>query len=120
MTPRSWAGSGDVRFALVRDPKKAEFTITVASDPTAAKTCQPVAGSCMKGSSVILDASAWSAAPAAFAGTGAWRSYLINHAAGLFLGEPAERCPKKGKPAPVMSDQSGNLGGCTANPWPNP
>ncbi|PFG18271.1 uncharacterized protein DUF3152 [Propionicimonas paludicola] len=118
--PRSWAGSGDVRFALVSDPKKAEFTISVASVPTAARTCQPVAGSCVKGASVLLDASAWSAAPAAFAGTGAWRAYLINRAAGLFLGEPAERCPKKGRPAPVMSDQSGNLGGCTANPWPNP
>lgn len=115
--PRSWAGSGDVRFALVGDPKKAEFSITVASAVTASKTCQPVAGSCRKGASLVLDASA--AMPAAFASADAWQAYLVNHAVGLVLNKPAETCPKKGRPAPVMLDQSGNLGGCTANPWPN-
>lgn len=118
--PRSWAGAGDVRFALVSDPKKAEFSISLASAATATKTCEPVAGSCRKGSSVLIVAEAWTAPPSAFDGASAWQAYLINHATGLYLGENAERCAKKGKPAPVMLDQSGDLGGCTANPWPNP
>lgn len=118
--PRSWAGAGDVRFALVSDPKKADFSITLASSATAVKSCQPSAGSCAKGTSIVMDAAAWSAAPTAFASLDAWHAYLVNHAVGRFLGEPAEKCAKKGKPAPVMLDQSGNLGGCTANPWPNP
>jgi Protein of unknown function (DUF3152). len=118
--PRSWAGSGDVRFALVADPKKAEFAVTLASSTTAAKTCKPAAGSCWKGASLVLDASVWTAPAATFAGVDAWQSYLVNHAVGLVLGEASERCPKKGKPAPVMLDQSGDLGGCVANPWPNP
>lgn len=118
--PRSWAGSGDVRFALVSDPKKAQFSITLASAQTAAKTCQPVAGSCLKGSTLVLDADAWASVPSAFASADAWQAYLVNHGVGLVLGEPAERCAKKNRPAPVMLDQSGDLGGCIANPWPNP
>lgn len=118
--PRSWAGSGDVRFALVADPKKAEFTISLASAATTAKACQPVAGSCLKGSTLLLDAGAWTSASPAFASAAAWQAYLVNHGVGLVLGEGPERCAKKGKPAPVMLNQAGDLGGCTANPWPNP
>ena len=118
--PRSWAGSGSVRFSLVADPKKAEFTISLASPGTTAKTCRPVAGSCVKGSTLLMDAGTWASAPPVFASAAAWQAYLVNHGVGLVLGEGPQRCAKKGKPAPVMLNQAGDLGGCTANPWPNP
>lgn len=119
--PRSWAGNGSVRFALVADTAKASFIITVASPKTAAKSCTIASGTCLVGTEVVLDALAWKNAPATFSGSSAnWQSYLANHGVGTLLGKKPAACTKKGKPAPVMMAQQTNLGGCTANPWPYP
>lgn len=120
--PRSWAGSGGVRFTLVADPEKADFSITLGAPATVAKLCDPdAAGSCTDGADVLIDAALWSVTPTEYAGNAAgWRSYLVNHGMGQLLGEQKADCPKKGRPAPVMMPQAGDLGGCTANPWPFP
>ncbi len=120
--PRSWAGSGGVRFALVADPEKADFSITLAAPATAAKLCKPdAAGTCTEGSDVVIDAALWKAAPEAYAASAAqWQAYLVNHGLGHLLGEREAKCPKKARPAPVMMPQAGDLDGCTPNPWPYP
>jgi hypothetical protein len=119
--PRSWAGSGGIRFGLVKDPAKADFSITLASPGTAAKTCKTVSGTCTDASDVVVDALAWKTVPATYAVTPAdWPSYLVNHGLGTLLGEGAATCPKKAKAAPVMMPQAEDLGGCTPNPWPYP
>jgi hypothetical protein len=119
--PRSWAGSGNVRFALVADPDRADFTVTLASPRMAMKSCKPEPSSCTSGADVVIDAAVWRGEVAEdFASTSAWQAYLVNHAVGHLLGGRHEDCQKKGKPAPVMMPQESGLRGCTANPWPFP
>lgn len=119
--PRSWAGSGSIRFGLVKNPDKADFSITLASPGTAAKSCKTASGTCTDASDVVIDALAWKNAPTTYAGAPAdWQAYLVNHGLGALLGEKPATCPKRAKPAPVMMPQADNLDGCTPNPWPYP
>lgn len=118
--PRSWAGSGAVRFALVADPAKADFTITLAAPGTATKLCSPEPDSCVDSGDVVIDASRWLSQSAEFATLGQWQAFLLNHATGHLLGERHKDCATKGKLAPVMMPQGSGLGGCTSNPWPFP
>jgi hypothetical protein len=119
--PRSWTGSGDVRFDLVKKAKDADFTITLAASGSAKEICKPEpAGTCVVGSEVVIDAASWQSTPESFSGDSEWQSYLVNHGLGQLLGEAKAKCAKKDKPAPVMMPQSGELDGCLANPWPFP
>lgn len=43
---------------------------------------------------------------------------VINHESGHWLGFDHVTCPAAGQPAPVMMQQSVQLGGCTFNAWP--
>jgi hypothetical protein len=118
--PRSWAGSGNVRFALVADPGKADLTITLAAPASAKKLCAPEPNSCIDAGDVVIDASSWVNDNPTYPSKTLWQAYLVNHAIGHLLGDRHESCTKKGKPAPVMMPQGGDLRGCTANPWPFP
>jgi hypothetical protein len=105
----------------VKDPTKADFSITLASPGTAAKSCKTASGTCTNASDVVIDAAVWKTVPASYAGaTADWQAYLVNHGLGTLLGEKTGTCSKKAKPAPVMMPQAGDLGGCTPNPWPYP
>ena len=119
--PRSWTGTGDVRFALVAR-SKATTQLYLASGTTAAELCGSsahVAYTCAKGNTVVVSAERWRSGAPGYAGdaTG-YRAYLINHAVGQLLGKASASCAGKGKKAPVMMQQSANLRGCVANPWP--
>lgn len=119
--PRSWAGSGSVRFALVADPTKASFVITLAAPATAAKSCTIVSGTCLVGTEVVVDAQAWKNTASTYgANAGSWQGYLVNHGVGTLLGKKPATCAKQAKPAPVMMAQQVALGGCAPNPWPYP
>ncbi|MGB7962776.1 MAG: DUF3152 domain-containing protein [Propionicimonas sp.] len=119
--PRSWAGDGQVRFALVADPKQADFTVFLSAPKTAASQCQAAADwACAAGSRLVINAARWKTPPATYAGaTEDFQRYLVNHGVGLSLGEKPATCSKPGNPAPVMAEQGVDLSGCTANPWPN-
>ena len=117
--PRSWAGSGTVRFALVKDAAKADFTVYVSSPKLADGKCSDDAWVCVRGSKLVLGAKGWQAASATYGGdTTGFRRYLVNHAVGSYLGEKKASCSKAGRPAPVMAPQGDDLKGCTPNPWP--
>ena len=117
--PRSWAGSGNIRFALVANPDRADFVITIAAPATAKQRCTPEPSTCLDSGDLVIDASRWKGLPSDYSGRELWQAYLVNHALGHLLGEPHQGCPKKGRPAPVMMPQeSAGLDGCTANPWP--
>lgn len=119
--PRSWAGSGSVRFALVAKESKADFTITIAAPGTAGKLCTADGGgSCVDAGDVVINASWWKGLPPTYQAKADWQTYLVNHGVGQLLGEKADDCAKKGKPAPVTMAQSADLGGCVSNPWPYP
>lgn len=119
--PRSWVGSGSVRFALVADPTKASFVVTLAAPGTAAKSCMIASGTCLVGTEVVVDAQAWRNTAATYAGNASsWQGYLVNHGVGTLLGKKPATCAKQAKPAPVMMAQQVDLGGCRPNPWPYP
>lgn len=118
--PRSWAGSGNVRFAIVGDADEADLLVTIASRRTAAKTCTPEPSTCADGGDVVVDAARWRGRGAGYADRGSWQAYLVNHAFGQALGEGRQDCQKRGRPMPVMAPQEAGLDGCTANPWPFP
>ncbi|MFT3971530.1 MAG: DUF3152 domain-containing protein [Micropruina sp.] len=119
--PRSWTGDGDVRFALVAK-SKATTQLYLASGATAAELCgsdADVAVTCAAGDVVVINAERWRSGAPTYAGDLAgYRTYLINHAVGQLLGKGGARCAGSGKKAPVMMQQSANLRGCVANPWP--
>jgi len=119
--PRSWTGNGNVRFALVKKAKDADFTITLAASGSAKEICKPgQAGTCSAAAEVVIDAASWQSTPDDYAGDAQWQSYLVNHGLGQLMGEAEAKCPKKAEPAPVMMPQAGDLDGCLANPWPYP
>lgn len=118
--PRSWTGDGDVRFALV-GKAKATVTLYLASPATAATLCgsSRAADSCTKGNTIVISAERWKSAAATYTSDAAgYRTYLVNHAVGQFLGKSTAGCAGKGRKAPVMMSQSADLRGCVANPWP--
>lgn len=119
--PRGWTGSGDVRFALVQK-SKAAVNVYVASTRTAESLCGSGADAsytCVKGDTVVISADQWKSAAPSYAGnTGAYRTFLINHATGQLIGKSEAKCGGSGKKAPVMQQQGAGLGGCKANPWP--
>ena len=119
--PRSWTGTGTVRFALV-GKAKATTTVYLASPKTATGLCGSdarAADGCVRGDTVVINAERWKTAAPAYAGDAAgYRTYLINQAVGKLLGKAAARCSGNGKKAPVMMPQSAGLDGCTPNPWP--
>jgi hypothetical protein len=67
---------------------------------------------------VAINADRWrTATPQWPADLVTYRQMLVNHEVGHLLGLKHRRCPGAG-PAPVMEQQSTNLGGCRPNPWP--
>ena len=119
--PRSWAGDGTVRFALVSDAKKADFTLFVADPSQVDAKCGATDWVCVGGGKLALGLTGWKDGAATYGDdlTG-FRRYLVNHAVGLQLGEKKTTCKTTGKPAPAMAPQTTDLKGCHPNPWPRP
>jgi hypothetical protein len=71
---------------------------------------------------VIINQTRWNrATPPWNAAGGSLRDYrhmVLNHETGHWLGKGHAGCPGRGKPAPVMMQQSKGLDGCRFNPWP--
>lgn len=121
--PRSWAGSG--RYAFRRVPAKADLRVLLATPGTTDRLCAPLQtqglASCRNQRLVVLNARLWAAGTPAYAGRLAdYRRYMVNHELGHALGHRHTACPGRGRPAPVMMQQTYGLQGCRANPWPRP
>ena len=116
--PRGWSRAG---FALERRPD-APYLIVVAEGPEVDALCRPyVTGgrfSCQLGPVVAINADRWRVATPQWTGDLAtYRRMLVNHEVGHLLGQKHRRCQGSG-PAPIMEQQSTNLGACRPNPWP--
>ena len=48
----------------------------------------------------------------------AYRTYQVNHEVGHYLGHGHVSCPGSDRAAPVMLQQSMDLGRCVPNSWP--
>jgi hypothetical protein len=130
--PGSWTDGGQLRLQRVGPGSRSDFTIYLATRDTAGRLCRAggidirVGGvpytSCRVTGKVVINLDRWrTSAPhlvAAKLPLDTYRLYVINHEVGHQLGHHHEACPGKGKPAPVMQQQTLFLNGCRPNPWP--
>ncbi|MEU4566641.1 DUF3152 domain-containing protein [Micromonospora sp. NPDC023956] len=130
--PGSWIGSGRLRLQRVPGNAPHDFTVYLVTARTAARMCAAggvnirVGGrpytSCRAPGKVILNLDRWRTSVPHFVDAGVplavYRAYVVNHEVGHELGYRHERCPRPGRPAPVMMQQTLFLKGCVANPWP--
>ena len=130
--PGSWVDSGRLRLRQVATSSAYDFTVYLATAPTAGRMCAAggvdirVGGrpytSCRAPGKVIINLERWRRSVPHFVEAkvplSVYRTYVINHEVGHQLGNRHERCPGPGKPAPVMMQQTLFLKGCIANPWP--
>lgn len=120
--PRGWLGYRGSSFATVADRSKADFVIYLASPPTVDRMCVGTntqgTWNCEVGKNVVLNSDRWMLMTPTYGDLAAYRSYMVNHEIGHFLGRGHAACPKAGAVAPVMLQQSISLQGCTPNAWP--
>ncbi|WP_182524254.1 DUF3152 domain-containing protein [Nocardioides dongkuii] len=119
--PRGWRGAG-VRFRPVARGGQISVVLAEASRvPDFSPVCSST-WSCRVGRYVIINQDRWKhASPAWNAANGALRGYrhmVVNHETGHWLGFGHAGCPGRGRPAPVMMQQSKGLDGCRFNPFP--
>lgn len=119
---RSWSSKQRVSFDFVGGGTS-DLVIRVLTPGTTDKRCYPLRTnskvSCSTGSAVNLNGQRWVGGIPDYAGdlTG-YRTYLVNHEVGHYLGLGHVNCPGPGQPAPVMMQQTYGLEGCARNPWP--
>ncbi len=128
--PRSWIAGSNVRLQRVAGDSAAyNFTVYLVTPGTAYKIC--LAGgydifwrgepytSCRIGGRILINIARYlKSIPKYGAPVESYQQYAINHEVGHVLGHGHELCPGKGKPAPVMQQQTFDLQGCVAYFWP--
>ncbi len=119
---RSWNLGGKIRLTKV--DSGCDYTIWLsAADqmPSFGGVCD-ANYSCQSGSNVVVNYDRWRYTTEAWKGGGGslddYRSMVINHETGHWLGFGHLNCSGPGQLAPVMQQQSINLQGCKFNPWP--
>jgi len=124
---RSWRSTGTVHFSLVPAGEDADLHAYLVTPGTTDRLCAPLLTggevSCRSGSKVVLNAKRWVRGAKPYGedpgDIASYRHYLANHEFGHALGHGHVGCPRQGRPAPVMLQQTKGLQGCTANPWPS-
>ncbi|MDQ4095677.1 MAG: DUF3152 domain-containing protein [Actinomycetota bacterium] len=121
--PRGWERAD---FDLVRRAQ-ARYRVVLAEGSVVDRLCLPYETygtySCQNGPVVALNADRWRYATPKWTGTLlGYKRMLVNHEFGHLLGQhhPDGQCPRPGRKAPIMAQQSTELNGCLPNPWPLP
>ncbi|MFE9957603.1 DUF3152 domain-containing protein [Micromonospora sp. NPDC005299] len=122
--PQGWTAGGTLALRRVGGDQPADFTIYLATPGTRDELCQDRPDgytSCRHGDRVVLNVARWAGGvPGYGASLATYRRYMVNHEVGHRLGHGHERCPLRGRPAPVMQQQTLGLHGCTPNALPYP
>ncbi|AYF28678.1 hypothetical protein CSH63_14680 [Micromonospora tulbaghiae] len=120
--PGGWTTDGRTALRRVGAREPADFTVYLATPGTRDDLCGDGLDrytSCRNGERVVVNVARWVlGAPAYGSDLAAYRRYVVNHEVGHRLGHGHERCPGRGRPAPVMQQQTLGLHGCTPNPLP--
>jgi hypothetical protein len=117
-SPRGWRDAG---IEFVQVPSGGDFTLVLAN-PRQVENYDPVCSwlwSCQAGRYVVINDIRWAYGSPAWPGELDWyRSMVVNHETGHWLGLGHAYCSGPGQLAPVMQQQSINMQGCAINPWP--
>jgi hypothetical protein len=119
--PRGWRGAG---VAFRRVARRGDFTLVLSQAsqvPSFSSGCS-AQWSCRVGRFVIINQTRWLRASPVWNHAGRslrdYRHMVVNHESGHWLGHGHRGCTGRRDPAPVMQQQSIDLGGCRPNPWP--
>jgi hypothetical protein len=119
---RGWSLGGQLGFSEVSAGCNFTVWLTAAAQMTSFGPGCDSTWSCTVPPHVIINFDRWSGGSPAWNQSGGslddYRSMVINHETGHWLGFGHQNCPGVGQPAPVMQQQSIDLQGCTFNPWP--
>lgn len=124
--PRSWIGGEDeVTWERVGHGETADLTIILGAPDTVDAICWPLRTggyfSCRNGDTIAINVNRWNTATDWWpASLHVYRTYVINHEVGHFLGRSHTSCPGSGQLADVMQQQTKSLDGCRANGWVYP
>ncbi|MBC7943031.1 DUF3152 domain-containing protein [Candidatus Saccharibacteria bacterium] len=118
---RGWARFGTV-FREVASGGNFTLVLSEANQvPSFSSGCS-ADYSCRAGRYVIINQDRWLGATPSWNSAGGsirdYRSMVVNHETGHWLGHNHESCGGAGSPAPVMQQQSIDLQGCSFNAWP--
>ena len=117
-SPRGWRDAG---IQFVRVASGGDFTLVLAN-PRQVETYDPICSylfSCTVGRYVVINDFRFAHGSIAWPGELDWyRSMVINHETGHWLGLGHQYCGGPGQLAPVMQQQSIDMQGCAINPWP--
>ena len=122
---RSWIGGGGVTWRRVGPDEPADLTIILAAPATVDAICYPLRTggyySCRNGDTIGINVNRWNGATDWWPATlHTYRTYVINHEVGHYLGNGHASCPGQGEWADVMQQQTKRLDGCVANGWVYP
>ncbi len=120
--PRGWGSIDDVSFVRVDDDSY-HFKLILASPSLTDRLCWPARTggkySCRNQGNVIVNVMRWEFGTSEYeSDLTTYRTYLLNHEVGHFLGHGHVGCPGPGEAAPVMMQQTKGLLGCLPNGWP--
>jgi len=117
--PRGWSLGGSVAFRAVTHG--GDFTVWLATPdamPSFGEDCSPQ-WDCRSGRNVIINEARWEKGSPKWPGAlDDYRTMIVNHETGHWLGLDHATCPARGAPAPIMMQQSRGVDPCLPNPWP--
>lgn len=117
--PRGWSLGGRVRFIHVTSAGAFTIWLAAAGDMSSFSSQCVEQWSCRVGRDVIINEMRWTTGSPYWHGDlNAYRTMLINHETGHFLGFDHSLCPGAGELAPVMMQQSKGTAPCRPNAWP--
>lgn len=119
---RGWGLGGQVSFSEVASGCSFTVYLSAAASMTSFGSACDSTWSCTVSPNVILNFNRWTGASPSWNSAGGaledYRSMVINHETGHWLGFGHNFCKGAGQAAPVMQQQSIDLQGCSFNPWP--